>query len=186
MQVIPLPSLPLPLSAVQHLSMVYCTVTVFLSTVSIYFSLYLSTGFIYLLSLSVYRSFLFYTASTVFIFLQCSFIYSTAPIYLLCKAIFSALLSKDAFLPFLLCITVLLCLSIYTEYMYTVPFYLLPYLTIVDPQRSSRTIRRISSFGIDYKSVILLHCIGLLHLVLFLVIRFSSRQDCSSIVLCLP
>ena len=61
-----------------------------------------------------------------------------------------------------------------------------PYLTIVDPQRSSRTIRRISSFGIDFKSVILLHCIGLLHLVLFLVIRFSSRQNCSSIVLCLP
>ena len=95
LQVVPLPSLPLPLCqyisklictmylpTVQHLSMVYCTVTVFLSTVSIYFSLYLylSTVFIYLLYLSVYRSFLLYTVSTVntvSIFLQCSFIYST-------------------------------------------------------------------------------------------------------------
>ena len=175
------------LPTVQHLSMVYCTVTVFLSTIYIFFSLpfnrfHLSSVFICLqIFLILYCIYSIYF-STVFIYL-----FYTAPIYLLCKAIFSSLiLSKDAFLPFLLCITVLLCLSIYTEYMYTVPFYLLPYLTIVDPQRSSRTIRRISSFGIDYKSVILLHCIGLLHLVLFLVIRFSSRQNCSSIVLCLP
>ena len=94
----------------------------------IFLSIYLSTVFIYLLCLSVYRSFLLYSVSTVSN-VQYLFFYSvhlsilhTAPFYLQCKAIFSALLSKDAFLSFLLCI--LLCLNIYTAYMYTLTFYL--------------------------------------------------------------
>ena len=128
LQVIPLPSLPLPLCqyisklictmylpTVQHLSMVYCTVTVFLSTVSIYFSLYLylSTVFtvhissvficlqIFLIVYCIYSKYSIYF-STVFIYL-----FYTAPIYLLCKAIFSALLSTVK-MPFYLFYSALL------------------------------------------------------------------------------
>ena len=55
------------------------------------------------------------------LYLQGSLIYS---IYLLCKAIFSALLSTVK-MPFYLFYSALqlLCLNIYTEYMYTVTFY---------------------------------------------------------------
>ena len=108
--------------------MVYCTVTVFLSTVSIYFlslstcqqcsyifCVYLSTDLSYCILYLQYLMYLFFYSVHLSIL-------HTAPIYLQCKAIFSALLSKDAFLSFLLCI--LLCLNIYTAYMYKMTFYL--------------------------------------------------------------
>ena len=107
---------------VQYLSMVYCTVSVSIHSIYIFFSLstcqQCSYIFCVLICLQIVLIVYIYSILCIYFSLQCSFIYSTAPIYLLCKDIFIAFLSKDDFLSFLLCITTVL--NIYTEYMYTV------------------------------------------------------------------
>ena len=107
LHLIPLPSLPLPLCQyvsklivstynMYLVSMVYCIQCFYPQYLYIFLSFDLSTVFIYLLCLSVYRSFSLY--STVYpckvsIFQQCLSMESTAPIYLQCIAVCSPCLS---------------------------------------------------------------------------------------------
>ena len=82
----------------------YCTVTVFLSTVSTYIFFSLSTcqqcSYIFCVYLSTDLSHCLYAVYNVSIFLHVSFIYSTAPIYLQCKAFFSVFDLLTAGYPF--------------------------------------------------------------------------------------